>query len=307
MLSNFVNTGSLSLRDLEYVVAISTEGSFVRAAEKCNVSQPSLSAQVRKLEDLLGVSLFERTTRRVLVTEQGKAFVTQARRVLSEARVLLSLSSTDSRLFSGPLHLSAISTLGPYVFPRILPGLRRAYPAVSLVLGEGLTADLLLKLSDGLVDAILISLPQAEGWLATHALFQEPFVLACPPERKPVSDGQRRWETMQASERLLMEEGHCLRQQAIDACAFTDRSSRHGTSLETLKYMVAAGEGSTLVPKLATSATDPVSYSPLPAQAYSRTIALAWRSSDPRSGHYLNVAETISKIVMQLDEGLRGA
>lgn len=304
MAPSSINTGSLSLRDLEYVVAIAEEGSFVKAADKCNVSQPSLSTQVRKLEELLGVPLFERTTRRVLITKRGQVFIAQARRVLSEARTMLNLTKQTSEPFTGPLHLSAIATLGPYLFPRVLPNLRRTYPGLSLVLGEGLTADLLVKLEEGEVDAVLVSLPQSDGWMESRALFQEPFLMASPADRPPIRNGELTWETMPASERLLMEEGHCLRQQALEACAFTERSTRHGTSLETLKYMVAAGEGSTLVPKLATAQADPISYSPLPVDVYSRTIGLAWRRSDPRAKQYGDIAETLAQIALGLDVGL---
>src|SRR5258708_4134977 len=188
-----MNFSGLSLRDLEYVVAIADHGSFVRAAEHCRVAQPSLSAQVRKLESWIGIVIFERTTRRVLITAEGQAFIEQARRVLTEALLLFTIAQT--------------------------------------------------------------------------------------------------WDDLEADERLLLEEGHCLREQALAACAAAGPSNRHGTSLETLKYMVAAGEGCTLVPALAVAPRDAVVHSPLPSPTYSRTIGLAWRRSDPRGAEFSTLAD----------------
>src|ERR1700752_1863828 len=131
-----MNLSGLSLRDLEYVVAIADRGSFVRAAEHCRVAQPSLSAQVRKLESWLGIAIFERTTRRVIVTAEGKSFIEQARRVLAEARLLLAATRRPEQPFGGALRLAAISTLGPYLFPRILPAIRQRYSNLSLILSE---------------------------------------------------------------------------------------------------------------------------------------------------------------------------
>jgi LysR family transcriptional regulator, hydrogen peroxide-inducible genes activator len=158
-----MNLSGLSLRDLEYVVAIADHGSFVRAAEHCRVAQPSLSAQVRKLETWLGIVIFERTTRRVIVTVDGNSFIEQARRVLAEARLLFTIAQRSDAPFGGSLRLAAISTLGPYLFPRILSGLKRKYPDLSLVLSEGLTGELVPKLIDGQIDALLLSLPQSDS------------------------------------------------------------------------------------------------------------------------------------------------
>ena len=296
-----MNFSGLSLRDLEYVVAIADHGSFVRAAEHCRVAQPSLSAQVRKLESWIGIAIFERTTRHVLVTAEGQAFIEQARRVLTEARLLFTIARRSDEPFGGSLRLAAISTLGPYLFPRILPALRKKYPDLGLVLSEGLTGDLVPKLIDGEIDAVLLSLPQTDPALATAPIFSEPFLLACPEGHPATRKGGPTWDGLDADERLLLEEGHCLREQALAACSGAGRSIRHATSLETLKYMVAAGEGCTLVPALAVSKRDAVVYSRLPRSAYSRKIGLAWRRSDPRATEFSALAGKLKQIANSFD------
>ncbi|VIO76409.1 Hydrogen peroxide-inducible genes activator [Bradyrhizobium ivorense] len=296
-----MNLSGMSLRDLEYVVAIADHGSFVRAAEHCRVAQPSLSAQVRKLEAWLGIAIFERTTRRVIVTTEGRAFVEQARRVLAEARRLLTMAQHADEPFGGSLRLAAISTLGPYLFPRILQGLRRRYPKLGLILSEGLTSELVSKLIDGDLDAVLLSLPLNDPALATVALFSEPFLLACPKGHPASRKSGPTWEGLDAQDRLLLEEGHCLREQALAGCSAPDRSNRLATSLETLKYMVAAGEGCTLVPALAVSERDAVVYSRLRGTNYSRKVGLAWRRSDPRGSEFSTLAERLRQIASAFD------
>jgi LysR family hydrogen peroxide-inducible transcriptional activator len=297
-----MNLSGLSLRDLEYVVAIADHGSFVRAAEHCRVAQPSLSAQVRKLESWLGIVIFERTTRRVIVTAEGRSFVEQARRVLAEARLLFTIVQRSDKPFGGVLRLAAISTLGPYLFPRILPALRAKYSELSLVLSEGLTADVVSKLIDGEVDAVLLSLPQADAALTSAGVFMEPFLLACPKGHPASREGGPGWTALDAEERLLLEEGHCLREQALVGCSAPRRTNRLATSLETLKYMVAAGEGCTLVPALAVSERDAVSYSRLSGASFSRKIGLAWRKSDPRAAVFSALADKLKQIARSLDD-----
>ena len=296
-----MNFSGLSLRDLEYVVAIADHGSFVRAAEHCRVAQPSLSAQVRKLESWIGIAIFERTTRRVLVTAEGQAFIEQARRVLTEARLLFTIARRSDEPFGGSLRLAAISTLGPYLFPKILPGLRKKYPNLGLVLSEGLTGDLVPKLIDGEIDAVLLSLPQTDPALAIAPIFSEPFLLACPEGHPATRKGGPTWDGLDVDERLLLEEGHCLREQALAACSAAGRSNRLATSLETLKYMVAAGEGCTLVPALAVFKRDAVVYSRLPRTTYSRKIGLAWRRSDPRATEFSALAGKLKQIANSFD------
>jgi len=246
-----MNLSGLSLRDLEYVVAVADHGSFVRAAEQCHVAQPSLSMQVSKVEARLNTALFERTTRRLIVTPNGQRVVEQMRRVLVEARAIFALAGESQKPFGAVLRLSAISTLGPYVFPCILRDLRSRYPGLSLVLGEGKTEDLLRALLQGDIDAALVLTHRSETGVTGMPIFREPFVLACPEDHPACAPDGGGWEGLTARERLLLDEGHCLRDQALAACSDIAPSNRHATSLETLKYMVAAGEGCTLIPIMA--------------------------------------------------------
>ncbi|RVU20777.1 LysR substrate-binding domain-containing protein [Methylobacterium oryzihabitans] len=284
-----MNAAALSLRDLEYVVALAEEGHFGRAAERCNVSQPTLSVQVRKLEGLLGLVLFERSQRRILLTAGGEAVVRQARLVLAEARRLLTVAREGSgTALSGRLELAAIQTLGPYLFPRVLRRLRQDFPEVALALSEGRTAEILDGLRDGRIDAALLSLPLPESGLTVAPLFREPFLLACPADHDLATHPGPRAADLAGPGLLLLDEGNCLRDQAVMACGAGPATGRHATSLETLRSMVAAGAGYTLLPALAAPAeADPHGLTVTRGfgeDGPSRIIALVWRASDPRSG-----------------------
>ncbi len=290
-----MNAAGLSLRDLEYVVAIADEEHFGRAAERCAVSQPTLSVQVRKLEAALGLVLFERSNRRVLLTEAGQAVVRQARIVLAEAQRLLELASESRGApLSGRLVLAAIQTLGPYYFPLVLRQLREAFPLLALALSEARTAEILDGLRDGRVDVALISLPIPDSGLTVSPLFVEPFLLACPADHALAQGGALRATDIAGSDLLLLDEGNCLRDQTIAACGAGNAAGRHATSLETLRSMVAAGAGYTLLPALAApSGPDPsglVVTRCFDTGGPGRTIALAWRASDPRASGLAHLA-----------------
>ena len=283
-----MNLAGLSLRDLEYVAAVADEGHFGRAAERCNVSQPTLSVQVRKLETALGLTLFERSNRRVLLTEAGQIIVRQARVVLAEAQRLLALASEGRGApLTGRLVLAAIQTLGPYLFPLVLRPLREQYPLLMLSLSESRTAEIIEGLRDGRIDAALVSLPVPQHGLAVAPLFVEPFWLACPADHALARGGALSATEIAGPDLLLLDEGNCLRDQAIAACGAGSSVGRHATSLETLRSMVAAGAGYTLLPALAVpSAPDPSGLTVTRAfdvDGPGRTIALVWRARDPRT------------------------
>jgi LysR family hydrogen peroxide-inducible transcriptional activator len=284
----------LSLRDLEYVVAVADETHFGRAAERCNVSQPTLSVQIRKLETTLGLALFERSNRRVLLTEAGHAIVRQSRIVLGEAQRLLAMASEGrGSPLTGRLVLAAIQTLGPYYFPLVLRRLRAEFPMLSLALSEARTAEILEGLRDGRIDAALVSLPIPSSGLTVSPLFEEPFLLACPADHglaRGVLDAGR----IAGPDLLLLDEGNCLRDQTIAACGAGPATGRHATSLETLRSMVAAGAGYTLLPALA-APSDPDPSGLVVTRRFGtggpgRTVALAGRSSDPRAGGLAHLA-----------------
>ena len=290
-----MNLAGLSLRDLEYVVALAEEHHFGRAAERCNVSQPTLSVQVRKLEEGLGIALFERGNRRVMTTPAGQAIVRQARTVLSEAQRLLVLASEGRGApLTGRLVLAAIQTLGPYFFPLVLRSLRQEFPLLSLALNEARTAEILEGLRDGRIDAALVSLPLPTSGLTVSPLFIEPFLLACPADHALARGGALRAIDVAGPDLLLLDEGNCLRDQTVAACGAGNAAGRHATSLETLRSMVAAGAGYTLLPALAVpSGPDPSGLTvtrSFDVDGPGRTIALAWRSSDPRAAGLSHLA-----------------
>jgi LysR family transcriptional regulator, hydrogen peroxide-inducible genes activator len=260
-------------------------------------AQLSLSAQVKKLEARLKTTIFERTTRRVVITPKGQHLVNQMRRVLVEARGILALAGESQQPFGGVLRLFAIATLGPYVFPGMLHDLRSRYPGLSVILGEGKTDDLLRALLQGDFDLALISTHRPEAAVTEMVVFREPFVLACPEDHPAYAPGGVGWDGLSARERLLLDEGHCLRDQALAASDNIAPSNRHATSLETLKYMVAAGEGCTLVPIMAATDVVGIKYAPLPIERYSRLIFLAWRHSDPRASEFKDLAALLGPLV----------
>jgi LysR family hydrogen peroxide-inducible transcriptional activator len=294
----------LSLRDLEYAVAVAEERHFGRAAARCHVSQPALSAQVKKLEGLLGAPLFERTPQGVIVTEPGKRLILHARRMLDDGRQFLELASASGRL-SGELQIDAIATLGPYLVPHILRPLRQRFPDVSFVLREGRTEGILAALRAGETDLALISTPIPDHGLTVIPLFDEPFVAIHPAdmvlsERSPLTI-----DDLDGTHALLLEEGHCLRDQALTLCAqAAPNAHRHATSLETLRHMVAAGAGYSLLPALAAENRETfgglLRYTAIDDPRAFRTVALAYRETDPRAEHYDAVAETIKENVPEL-------
>jgi LysR family transcriptional regulator, hydrogen peroxide-inducible genes activator len=286
----------LSLRDLEYVVAVADKGSFVAAAEHCHVSQPSLSSQVRKVEAWAKGELFERTSRRVMLTPRGSQFVEQACRVLEEARVLAQIADSEDRPFGGTLRLFAISTLGPYFFPKALGALKRRLPDVHFIPREDLTAVLTELLRSGDCDCLLMSVPVDDPALEFEPIFREPFLLASPAGRSCTRAADEVWRTLPREERLLLHEGHCLRHQVLAFCSDVGSRDRHSTSLETLKYMVAAGEGFTLIPALAAETGPGVKFSPLFAPDFARDIVLVWRRRDARAQQFRDLAVVLREI-----------
>ena len=283
----------LSLRDLEYVEAVSELKHFGRAAERCGVSQPALSEQVRKLEAHLGVAIFERTKRRVAVTAQGEILLMHIDRILSEARHLLALGRQSTDL-TGILQLGAIETLGPYYLPAVLTLLRDELPDVSLRLTENRTSALVERLRHGALDVILAVMTPDLSGLAHQALFFEPFMLATPRRHPLNSLPHIQLDILPHDDLLLLDEGHCLRDQALDLCTGAPRATRHATSLETLWHMIAAGEGYSLLPALAVRARPDIANlidcRGLDQPNAGRRISLIWRASDPREPQFRRFA-----------------
>lgn len=284
-----MNIAGLTLRDLQYVVAVADYGHFGRAATACHVSQPALSSQIKKIEEYLGITLFERAVRRVAITEVGQAVVQQARVVLEEAEKILSTARSTHEPLAGLFRLGAIATLGPYLMPHLLGPLRKAFPKLELRLKEGLTEDLLAELRAGRLEAVLAAQSfDAEG-LHVIPLFVEPFLLTVPKDHPLMHKNPLKLSDLNASEMVLLEDGHCLRDQTIAICPPNRRGNvkeMHVTSLETLRHLVASGAGYTLMPLLAVNDDKRlrtlIRYRRLEGKAAGRTIVLVCRDRFPR-------------------------
>jgi LysR family hydrogen peroxide-inducible transcriptional activator len=285
------------LRDLEYAIAVAETRHFGRAAERCGVSQPALSEQIRKLEGLLGVDLFERGRRGVQITPHGEIVLARAQRLLADAQDLLHVARGNADPLETTLRLAAIQTLGPYYLPYMLRQAREAFPRLSLRLREGQTEPLLELLRNGGLDLVLAALPLPADGLTTFPLFHEPFVLVCPAGHKLGSLPRIRLADLADEGLILLEEGHCLRDHALSLCAGAAPSSRLATSLETLWHMIASGEGYSLLPALSLASRGAmeglVVRRELTEPEAGRTIALAWRSTDPRGASLHRFAQTL--------------
>jgi LysR family transcriptional regulator, hydrogen peroxide-inducible genes activator len=284
----------MTLAELRYLVAVADLRHFGHAAERCHITQPTLSSQLRKLEETLGVPLVERTTRFVILTPIGERIVAHARRILEEAD---QISEIAAHRRHGPLtsilRLGIIPTLSPYILPVFLSRLHESYPELRLILREDLTDDLLTALEAHALDVLLIALPDQPGAQPSMPLFLEPFCFVCPIEHR-LSNRPFVTERDLARERLLLlDEGHCLRDQALAVC--NDGARDHeapsddfrATSLETICEMVAAGLGCTLLPAMAvphlTARDKRLEVRPLRAAKAHRRIGLLWRASFPHS------------------------
>ena len=298
----------LSLRDLEYAVAVARTRHFGRAADQCGVSQPALSGQVRKLEAMLGVTLFERGRRGVHITGQGQALLARAERVLGEAHSLVEMARGSAQTLARLLRLSAIQTLGPYYLPFLVRQARAAYPDLLLRLEEGQTAALLESLRAGTTDLVLAALPLPEDGLTVRPLFCEPFILVCPAGHRLAGLPRLSLPDLAADGLLLLEEGHCLRDHALSLCEGVTPGARHATSLETLWHMILAGEGFSLMPALSLAGRpgmqELVTCRALHEPEAGRTIALVWRSTDPRGAAFAELAGVLRR---SLPERVRGA
>jgi LysR family transcriptional regulator, hydrogen peroxide-inducible genes activator len=244
----------IKLKDLRYLIAVADTRHFGRAAERCFVSQPTLSAQLKKLEQYLGVQLIERHPRRVTLTEAGEEIVARARRIAESSDEIVTLAQTHRDPLAGRLRVALLPTIGPYVLPRVVPAVRKAMPRLTLLLYEYRTETLLEKLHAGEVDLGVLALPVPLDGLEARTLYEEPFTVALPERHRLAAQDSVRVRDLNGESLLLLEEGHCLRDQALELCGHVARETQdfRATSLETLRQMVASGAGITLMPQLAT-------------------------------------------------------
>ena len=277
----------MNLRDLQYLIAIADLRNFSQAANKCCVSQPTLSNQIRKLEETLGVVIFERSNKRVMPTETGEQIIALARRVLREVDAMHDVAQSAQDPLAGKFRLGAFPTLSTYIFPSLVPKITAALPQLKLVLVEEKTQILIERLKRGELDAALLALPVHDDQLVVKKLFDDEFFLAVPPQHPLAKTKQVDQADLSASTLLLLEEGHCLRDQALEVChlvGMEEEQDFRATSLETLRQMVKAGTGITFMPKMAIQADETgIVYIPFKKPAPYRTIGLVWRKTTART------------------------
>lgn len=288
-----------TLRQLQYAVAVAELLSFRKAAERCFVSQPSLSAQLQQLEDSLGVRLFERNQRRVLLTTAGKDLLERARRVLRESDDLLAAAKRAGDPLTGLLRIGVIPTVSPYLLPSVTIALRATYTRLTTVWVEDKTATLLRGLDQGSLDAALLALTPEVGEVEKQTVAVDPFVLATGPQ-DPLGarGGDVRPSELRDVQVLLLDDGHCFREQALAFCttAKATELAFRATSLPTLAQMVAGGVGVTLLPRLAVATEAPraqLQVRPFAQPAPHRTLALVWRRGSPLASALRQVAATM--------------
>jgi LysR family hydrogen peroxide-inducible transcriptional activator len=285
----------MTLTELKYVVAVARERHFGRAAEACFVSQPTLSVAIKKLEDELGVPIFERRSNEVTLTPAGERIVAQAQRVLDEAALIKELAKAGKDPLVGPLRVGIIYTIGPYLLPSLIRQLLRDAPRMPLLLNENFTIKLLELLKNGEIDAAILALPLPESGVLIQPVYDEPFVVAVPRQhpwasRKAIAADELKKETM-----LLLGTGHCFRDQVLEVCPELSRFSTgaegiqktfEGSSLETIRHMVASGLGITVLPTTSVPEKPPrdslIEYVPFKPPVPERRVVLAWRKSFTR-------------------------
>ena len=294
----------LTLKQLRYFQSLAQHAHFGRAAEACEVSQPALSFQIKELETLLGGQLVERGTRQIHLTALGARLLVRAREILQAVDELSQEARCYSETLSGKLRLGAIPTVAPYLLPHLIHWLRESYPRLELRPREAVTQKLLSDLLDARLDVGIMALPVSESWLTEVPILTEQFVLV-----RPKADAHKQvpqTSALRDLELLLLEEGHCLREQALSVCQVSSSGPRdliEGNSLSTLVQMVGAGIGVTLIPEMAISvetAAAPVSVARLGEPRPYRTIGLVWRKSNPIGDKLARLAQQISRRLSKL-------
>jgi len=290
----------MTLQELKYLVALADHGHFGRAAEACFITQSTLSTQIKKLEDFLGVTLFDRSLKRVTPTPIGREILAAARNIVEESERIRELAKHAQDPMSRTLHLGVIPTLGPYYLPHALTLVHKKHPGLRLLLREEMTPQILEHLVDGKLDAGLLALPVTDDSLRVEPLFYEPFFAALPAGHALAKQDVLKVPDIMKEKLLLLDEGHCLRDQALDVCGTgsVGREEVRATSLETLRQMVGMGLGLTLLPALAVDAAPraskkTVDIRPFKKPVPGRTIGLVWRKRAPFPETFERLAATL--------------
>jgi LysR family hydrogen peroxide-inducible transcriptional activator len=294
----------MNLKDLKYLVALADTGHFGKAAERTFVSQPTLSAQLKKLEEYLGVKLVERQPKNVQLTEVGRQIVIRARRMLDEGDEIVALARSNTDPFAGKLKIALIPTVGPYLLPRVMQKIRKGLPHLGLMLYEYQTEALLKRLRDGEIDLGIMAMPALADGVESRDLYRENFTVALPNNHPLAAKSNIKVQDLKGHTLLLLEDGHCLRDQALEVCSRVDVKEAEdfrATSLETLRQMVVAGLGVTLLPEMAVE-------SPFGSQrgltvrqfakpAPSRTVGAVWRKTTTRGAAINAVCDLIEGVM----------
>ncbi len=283
----------MTLTDLRYLVALAHERHFGRAAEKCHVSQPTLSVAIKKVEDELGIQLFERSAAEVKITETGRRIVAQAEKVLMEAGQIQEIAAAGKDPLAGPLRVGVIYTIGPYLLPRLIPRVHQLAPRMPLIIQENYTTRLAEALKRGELDVIIISLPFEEAGIVAQPVYDEPFRVLIPAEHPWKNSESIDPDQLANDQLLLLGAGNCFRDQVLEVCPHCRnvgglQRTLEGSSLETIRHMVATGLGVTVLPSSAademTLQNQLVAVRPFAEPQPVRRVALAWRVTYPRSG-----------------------
>lgn len=292
-----------SIKQLKYICAVAEHRHFSKAAESCFVTQSTLSAAIQDLESQLGAVIFERSKKNVLITPLGERLLNQARVILGDVEDFVSIAKTYEEVLSGEIRLGVIPTIGPFMLPNLLSEIRQEYSKLKLYLKEELSGQLVHQLQQGKLDLIILAFPYPLPEMETLSLFNDEFLLCLPPGHKLENSKEVKQQHLQGESLLLLEEGHCLRDHALEACKLGKDDAQvvyQGNSLHTLVQMVANGLGVTLLPQMAVTA-DILGDTHLQLKRFgdenvSREIGMAWRKSDPRSEEYLLLADFIKKL-----------
>jgi LysR family hydrogen peroxide-inducible transcriptional activator len=289
----------MNIRDFQYLVAVAQELHFGRAAERCHVSQPTLSMQLKKLEDTLGVQLFERTNKSVMLTPIGHDIAQRTAHILKEIDQIKALAAASKDPLAGQIRLGIFPTLAPYIMPGLMPLLRASFPKLNVLLVEEKTPVLITQLEKGEIDCAILATPVHAAGLHFDPLFEEPFLLAVAASHRLAGCKAVALADIQQESMLLLEDGHCLRDQALEVCSWAgtrEANNFRATSLETLRHMVASGGSVTLIPKLAVRDDDThVAYIPFKTHAPSRTLGLYARKTSARKPLFTAIASKVQE------------
>ena len=275
----------MKLRDLEYALKVAETLSFSRAAEACNTTQSTLSGQIKKLEEELGVALFERSNRKVMLTPEGETLLEEAQEVLRHAKQLREAAANLRDPLAGPLRIGAFPTLAPYYFPKVAALVKAKLPHIQPYFIEEKSERLIELIGKGTLDAVLLSPPFPQDGLESALLFEEPFYVAVANDHPLAKRKRLRPEELSEHALYLLEEGHCMREQALEVCSMhglAQETSFRATGLETLRNMVMAGNGITLLPEIALREEEGITAIPFALPMPMRGISLVWRKTSPR-------------------------